>query len=175
MNLLSRLFRKRPDPRLALEPLWHAVVTEGRDPRWYADCGVEDSVTGRFDMISMVTALVSLRMEKSPSLAEANALLTECFVEDMEGQLREFGVNDVVVGKRMGKLVSSLGGRMGALRESLPLGEDAVAQVASRNVRLTDGNSSAALGSQLAALAARLAALDDRSIMAGNIGKRGTP
>lgn len=173
MNLLFRLFAKRPDPRLALEPLWQAVVAEGRNPRWYADCGVEDSVTGRFDMISMVTALVSLRMEKSPSLGEANVLLTECFVEDMEGQLREFGVNDVVVGKRMGKLVGSLGGRLGALRDSLPLGEDAVSEVAARNIRLGEGGSPAMLGRELVALAARLAALDDRSLMAGKLDKRG--
>src|SRR3546814_8889050 len=44
---------------------------------------------------------------------------SDLFVEDMEGQLREIGINDVVVGKRMGGLMSALGGRLGAIRAAL--------------------------------------------------------
>ena len=52
-----------------------------------------------------------------------DTLLAELFVEDMDGQLREFGVNDVVVGKRIGKLMSVLGGRLGAYRSALNAGD----------------------------------------------------
>ena len=45
-----------------------------------------------------------------------SALLTEWFVEEMDGQLREQGVGDVVVGKHVGRLMATLGGRIGALR-----------------------------------------------------------
>src|SRR3546814_18038090 len=69
-------------------------------------------------MICAVLSLVVLRLE-ARDLRTQSALVTELFVEDMEGQLREFGVNDVVVGKRMGGLMSALGGRLGALRMAL--------------------------------------------------------
>jgi len=170
MTFLSRLFERRPDPRDAVQPLWQAVVAEARRPAWYSAGGVEDSVSGRFDMVSMVTALVLLRMEGRPELATANALLTECFIEDMDGQLREFGVNDVVVGKRMGKLVGALGGRLGALREALPRGPEALAEVVRRNMKLSEGAVPDTVAGELARLAARLERIADEALLAGDIG-----
>src|SRR6185312_7281096 len=117
MPLLQRLFRGKPDPREAMRPLWHRVVEVSREPEWYATCGVADSVAGRFDMITAVLSLVLLRLERDRDCARESALLTELFVEDMDGQLREFGVGDIVVGKHIGKLMASLGGRLGAYRE----------------------------------------------------------
>ena len=69
-----------------------------------------------------------------------SALLAELFVEDMDGQLREFGVNDVVVGKRIGKLMSVLGGRLGAYRSALNAGDlDKLAAAVARNVTFAEG------------------------------------
>ena len=67
MSLISRLFRSAPDPREGLRPLWHRIVALSREPEWYAECGVADSVAGRFDMISTVLALVLLRLERAPT------------------------------------------------------------------------------------------------------------
>lgn len=170
MTFLSRLFERRPDPRDAVRPLWRAVVAEARRPAWYAAGGVEDSVTGRFDVLTMVTAMTLLRMEGRPAMAAPNALLTECFIEDMDGQLREFGVNDVVVGKRMGKLVGALGGRLGALREALPRGPEALAEVVRRNMTLREGAVPDTVAGELARLAARLERTDDAAILAGHLG-----
>src|SRR5690242_175370 len=99
MKLLARLFGSGNDPREALRPLWHRVVELAREKRWYAEHGVADTIEGRFDMITAVLALVLLRMEREPELVESSVFLTELFVEDMDGQLRERGVGDVVVGK----------------------------------------------------------------------------
>ena len=96
MSLLSRLFASRPDPREALRPLWNAVVTEARRPAWYADHGVSDTVAGRFDMVCAVLAAVLVRMESSGTMTNESVLLTELFVHDMDGQLRELGVGEKV-------------------------------------------------------------------------------
>ena len=120
MNLLSRLFGKRPDEREALRPLWQRVVELARARAWYARLGVADTMEGRFDMVSLVLAAVLLRMEREPELAESQARLTELFVDDMDGQLRQNGIGDPTVGKHVRKLVTTLGGRLGALREALP-------------------------------------------------------
>ncbi len=168
MSLLSRLFRSGPDPRDELRPLWHRVVELAREPALYAEDGVADTVTGRFDMITLVTSLVLLRLERDPVLARLGALLTELFVEDMDGQLREFGVGDVIVGKRVGKLVAVLGGRLGALREALAGRDDGALEAAlDRNVTLAEGRDAAALARRIRAFDDRLAALDSKKLRAG--------
>ena len=172
MSFLSRLLGTRPDPRDALVPLWHRVIALSRTPAFYAQDRVADSVEGRFDMVTTVLAVVLLRMEASPDLRPACSLITELFVEDMDGQLRESGVGDVVVGKHMGKLMAALGGRLGALRSAFAA-EDAVAQVAEvlvRNVHwVDDAGEPQALAARLLALRDGLALLTDQQVAAGEI------
>lgn len=175
MNLISRLLGNRPDPREAVRPLWHRVVEIARDKRWYARCGVADSVAGRFDAVTLVLALVMLRMERDKraeggsALIQPSARLTELFVEDMDGQLRQSGVGDLVVGKRIGKLVSVLAGRIGALREALATGDAALIAMLERNVTLIEGADTPRLAAEVRALHARIEALSDDELLAGRI------
>jgi cytochrome b pre-mRNA-processing protein 3 len=150
MSFLSRLLGTAPDPRESVRPLWHRVIELARDPAYYADCGVADSIAGRFDMITAVLSAVMVRVEASDLRAES-ALLAELFVEDMDGQLREFGVNDVVVGKRIGKLMSVLGGRLGAYRSALNAGDlDKLTSAVARNVTFANGVDEPASAAQVA-------------------------
>jgi cytochrome b pre-mRNA-processing protein 3 len=170
MTLLSRLFGRAEDPREALRPLWHRVVELAREKAWYAEHGAADTIEGRFDMITALLALVLLRMEREPELIEGSVFLTELFVEDMDGQLRERGVGDVVMGKHVGKLVSAMGGRLGAYREALAQPDDAALVAAvRRNVSLIDGADGAGLAAGLRALAGRLAEYDRERLLAGEI------
>jgi cytochrome b pre-mRNA-processing protein 3 len=98
----------------------------------------------------------------SAEALKAPALLTELFVTDMDGQLRESGVGDMVVGKHIGRLMSVLGGRLGAYREALASDDPAVlAAGAQRDLR--EGASPAPLAAMARALADRLAALPDEA------------
>lgn len=169
VSLLQRLFKPEPDPREALRPLWHRVVELSREPAFYRDDGVADTVAGRFDMIAAILALVMLRLERD-DLDRQTVLLTELFVADMDSQLRETGVGDMVVGKHMGKLMAVLGGRLGAFRESLASSDDAAFEAAlERNVTMLDGHAATALAHRLRAFADKLARLDDKAVLAGNI------
>lgn len=169
MNLLTRLLRKERDPRAALRPLWQRTVTLARAPEFYAECGVADTVPGRFDMVCAVLALVLVRMEREPALAEPAVSLTELFVEDMDGQLREFGIGDVVVGKHVGKLMGALSGRLGAYRTGLAGDDAALTEAVARNVIFDEGGSAERVAGRLRALAARLEATDDAALLAGEI------
>jgi cytochrome b pre-mRNA-processing protein 3 len=100
-------------------PLYTAIVARGRAPHWYLDGAVPDTVDGRFDMIAGLLAFVLLRLENDPAGAETVARVTERFVDDMDGQLRQIGIGDIIVGKHIGKMMSMLGGRIGAYREAL--------------------------------------------------------
>src|SRR4249919_156261 len=160
MSMLARLFRSKsaagPDTREALRPLWHRIVELARDPALFRDDGVADTVAGRFDTITVILSVVLLRFERDRVLAREAALLTELFVEDMDGQLRESGVGDMVVGKKIGKLVSVLGGRLGALREARASRERGVLEAAlTRNVTMQEGRDTVAL-------AARVQGFDDQ-------------
>lgn len=104
-------------------PLYQEVVARARLPHWYLDGAVPDTVDGRFDMVAAVLSLVLLRLEQDPAGAETSARVTERFVDDMDGQLREIGVGDVVVGKHVGRMMAMLGGRLGAYRDGLAHGD----------------------------------------------------
>ncbi len=116
MFSLRNLFRPQPDPREARRPLWNAVVATARAPHWYAAGGVPDTLDGRFDMVSLALALVLHRIDDDPAQARAGVELTELFVTDMDGQMRQIGFGDMVVGKQIGRMVGALGGRLGVYR-----------------------------------------------------------
>lgn len=169
MSFISRLLGTGPDPREEVRPLWHRVVELAREPSFYSDCHVADSVGGRFDLMTAVLCTVMVRVEAS-EMRSQSALLAELFVEDMDGQLREFGVNDVVVGKRMGKLMSVLGGRLGAYRSALvERDREKLIGAVSRNVTFSeDADEAAAAGlvaDKLLALSERLAGFDDDAVL----------
>ncbi|KUO55806.1 MAG: hypothetical protein APF78_11430 [Sphingomonadales bacterium BRH_c3] len=170
MSFLARLFGTAPDPRETMRPLWHKVVELARDPQWYAGCKVADTVGGRFDMITAILSTVVVRLETAGQHSEG-ALLCEFFVEDMDGQLREFGINDVVVGKHIGRLMSVLGGRLGAYRPALAAGDTARLEASiERNVSFTEGGSPACVAKRLQRFHGQLAALPSEAVVAGEFG-----
>lgn len=119
MNPINRLFTAITTPKAPpLLPLWEAIVAEARDPVWYTRHSVSDSIDGRFDMVALVTSLVMLRLEREGRVAET-AQLTECFVADMDGSVRQIGIGDMIVGKHVGRMTGALGGRVGAYRAAL--------------------------------------------------------
>ncbi|HIQ17996.1 MAG TPA: hypothetical protein EYH41_08370 [Novosphingobium capsulatum] len=190
MSLLARLMGRSHDERDGVRPLWHRVVEIAREKEWYATCGVADSVAGRFDMITLILALVLLRMERDEALITPSVWLTELFVEDMDGQLRQGGVGDLVVGKHIGKLMGTLGGRLGAYRTALASGqaeqgliEQELARAIARNMTFrqepaqqdtpTDGPSplALALARRARAFAAGLALVPGDRVLAAEIGR----
>ena len=176
MSFLARMFGgnllgRGQDDRDTVRELWHRTVAIAREKEWYRDCGVADTLAGRFDMITLVLSLVMLRMEREDALIGPSARLTELFVEDMDGQLREQGVGDVVVGKHIGKLMATLGGRLGGYRDGLASGEEALAEAVRRNVTLTSGTDPRLVAQRARAFAAGLALVPGYRVLAGEIGR----
>lgn len=116
MPLLKSLFGHRA--KLDQRQLYDAVVKRARLPHWYVEGGVADTIDGRFDMVAAVLSLVLLRLEKLDA-PEDSARLAEIFVEDMDGQLRQIGIGDLVVGKHIGRMMGALGGRLTAYRAAM--------------------------------------------------------
>jgi len=159
LSLLRALFGGSGD-RAALRPLYAAIVEEARQPAWYRDAAVPDTIDGRFEMVAAVLSLVLIRLEGDGDPGKApSTFLAEIFVDDMDGQLREIGIGDIVVGKHIGRMMSALGGRLGAYRDALApgAGADTLESALVRNVYRGDEPSAGALA-MLAAGIRRLAA-----------------
>lgn len=154
---LRKLFKSDPGPREARRPLWNAVVATARQPHWYREGGVPDTLDGRFDMVSLILALVLHRIDDDPDQARAGVELTELFVDDMDGQMRQIGFGDMVVGKQIGRMVGALGGRLGAYQAAD--GSDALKAALVRNLWRGKEPAKTALAHVMARVAAQRAAL----------------
>jgi len=174
MSVLSRIFARK-DPRQQALPAYERVVALGRDPYWYLDGGVQDSVDGRFEAVTTVLCAVLLRLEDDDAdsaVRHFSVYLAELFVEDMDGQLRQNGMGDLVVGKHIGKMMSALGGRLGTYRDALATGDAAqLAEGLRRNLYRdapVSDSAVAASAQKFSALYARIKALPVSTIMQGD-------
>lgn len=172
LNALKKWFGGS-DERAALRPLYDAIIAEARLPHWYVEGQVADSIDGRFDMVNAILALVLIRMEAMGDEARRpSTLLAETFVEDMDGQLREIGIGDIVVGKHIGRMMSALGGRLGAYRAGFGKGGDPQAALL-RNLYRGEAPDGTALGhveNALRALIARLSGETLGALLTGRLG-----
>ena len=155
--------------------LYRAIVDAGRQPHWYIEGRVPDTIDGRFAVITGLLCMVLLRLEHEQGRAHDSVELTEIFVDDMDGQLREIGIGDMIVGKHVGRMMGALGGRLGAYRGALKLPDaarpDAFETVTARNL-YAEAPDDAALGHTAAALLAfydRLSAMAADEIVSGRI------
>ena len=168
-SLFSRLFK--PIEPSGIHALWHDIVAIAREPEWYRDARVADTIEGRFDMVTAVAALTMARLQESGD-PRHGVELTELFITDMDSQLREEGVGDLMVGKHIGKLVSALGGRISAYRAGLESDDPAVLEDAvRRNVTLIDGASPGPVAVRLRDLWADLAATPMDQLLRGKVAR----
>lgn len=121
--MILSLFRKTKltEPVYAV---YSAIVAQSRREIFYAEWGVPDTVTGRFDMISLHAALVFRRLRsKDAQSREFAQNVFDCFFRDMDRSLREMGVGDLSIGKRIEKMGALFYGTLSNLSEILHAGD----------------------------------------------------
>ena len=88
-----------PKPLADAGALYAAIVGEARQPQWYRDCGVPDTLDGRFSALTTLLALADIRLERGAEGARAlGPRLAEAFIADMDVQMREQGFGDPSLG-----------------------------------------------------------------------------
>ncbi|MCB5176873.1 MULTISPECIES: ubiquinol-cytochrome C chaperone family protein [Microvirga] len=132
--MIFGLFRKDPR-RTTIALLYKRIATASREPGLYAALGVPDSVEGRFESLSLHMVLVLRALRRLPQPADEVARdLTDAFFRDMDASLREMGVGDTAVPKRMKKIASSFYGRAHAYDGPLDAADErALAEALGRN------------------------------------------
>lgn len=122
--MLSFLF-----PRLTREPkrgaaLFAALVGEARDPAWFRDAAVPDTLDGRFAVLATVAALIIVRLERGGDDAQGESVgVTERFIEAMDAEHRQMGISDPALGKTVRKLVGALAHRVDMWRAAVAGGD----------------------------------------------------
>jgi cytochrome b pre-mRNA-processing protein 3 len=113
VGLLSLIRRGRQE-RVGFE-LYGGAVAAARDPFLYTDLGVPDTVDGRFDMVSLHTFLVIQRLQRDPAPGPALAqAVFDAMFSDMDVNLREMGVGDLSVGRKIRVMWEAFHGRAAA-------------------------------------------------------------
>jgi cytochrome b pre-mRNA-processing protein 3 len=101
-----------PDPlHVQANELYIACVAQARNPFFYTELKVPDTIDGRFDMVVLHVFLLLRSLKQEPALAEE---IVDAFFADMDRNLREMGVGDPSVGKRVRKMLDALYGRIAA-------------------------------------------------------------
>lgn len=139
-RMILGLFRK--DPRKVLiATLYERVATASRAPDLYLRLGVPDTLEGRFEALSLHVILVLRGLRGRASPADEIALeLSEALFRDLDGVMREMGVGDTSVPKRMKKLAEAFYGRAKAYDGPIDQGDiPALGAVLARNAIGADG------------------------------------
>jgi cytochrome b pre-mRNA-processing protein 3 len=131
----KRFFNPTTSAKTARE-IYLLIVAKARQPYFYAELGVPDTVDGRFDMITLHAILVIefIAQKGKAGKALSQQLFDEMFA-DMDGSLREMGAGDLSVGKKVRKMAEVFYGRAKAYREALAQeDEDGLTAALARNV-----------------------------------------
>jgi len=109
--VFQSLFRQR-GPKIVGRQLYESVVERARQPLFYTELAVSDSVEGRFELYSLHVILLLHRLKgQGPQAADTAQVLFDIFIGQLDHALREIGVGDLSVAKKMRKLGEAFYGR----------------------------------------------------------------
>ncbi len=136
--ILDTLFRKR---RLSTPAglIYGALVAQARDPWFYSELGVPDTVEGRFEMVALHGFLVLNRLKTArrhglPLAEQLGQAVFDMMFADMDRNLREMGIGDLGIAKRVKALIKGFYGRINAYEEGLAGTDGLLAEALDRNV-----------------------------------------
>ena len=162
--------------------LYVAAVAEARQPIFYVEYGVPDTVDGRFDLIVLHVYLF-LRQLNQLALRDGGAAesvqagqfaqsLFDIMFSDMDRSLREMGVSDISIGKRVKHMVKAFYGRAAAYDEGLTGPDTVLRDALERNLFGTvqpSQNQLAAMAEYIRYQADYLAKASDQDTLAGKL------
>jgi cytochrome b pre-mRNA-processing protein 3 len=153
MKLPQLLRRRRPEETPA-DRLYQRAVAQARQPAFYTDLDVPDTLDGRFELIALHVYLVlrRLRADHRRTARLSQAVFDRMFA-DMDGSVRELGAGDLGVGPRVKKMARNFYGRIKAYDGGLDGGGGDLDQALRRNLY---GNVDAPADSAVAAVAGYL-------------------
>ena len=155
--------------RGTIEAIYGMIVTQAREPLFYRDLGVPDTVNGRFDLLVLHLWMVLRRMQPIAGGTDLSQALFDRFCDDMDANLREMGVGDLTVPKRMQAFGEAFYGRAAAYDLALTAGREPLAQALCKNIlNGEDIEKARRLAVYAEAAIAALAGLDEATLLRGS-------
>lgn len=116
--------------------VYGSAVAQAREPAFYLDVPVPDTVDGRFEMIILHVFLLIDRLRgQGDKAADLCQRLFDTLFDDMDRSLREMGVGDLSVGKKINVMAEAFYGRAGAYQDALDSGDrDELIDALTRNI-----------------------------------------
>jgi len=165
--MFSFLRKSTPSQR-SIEAIYGMIVAQARQPAFYAAFNVRDTVDGRFDMVLLHLWMVLRMLRQDPVGEEPAQKLFDRFCTDMDDNLREMGVGDLTVPKRMQKFGEAFYGRSAAYDAALGAGHAELAAALNRNIfNEADAANADRLASYVTATLAQLGKVEQAAFMRG--------
>jgi cytochrome b pre-mRNA-processing protein 3 len=155
-----------------IRALYGAIVAQARASSFYGDYGVPDTVEGRFDLIVLHLVLLLSRLDRDNDIRRGlGQELFDEFCRDLDANLREMGVGDLAVPKRMQRFAEAFYGRQAAYLAALAApGEQDFEKALARNIFQEGGSDGAArLASYARAALRELDAQEDDALLRGEV------
>jgi len=130
----NKFSKARAPLQRTIESIYGMIVTQAREPSFYRELGVPDTVNGRFDLVVLHLWIVLRRLRSIAGSAPLSQALFDHFCEDMDANLREMGVGDLAVPKRMQAFGEAFYGRSAAYDLASASGSEALARALCKNV-----------------------------------------
>ena len=134
--MIFNLFKARRNNRQIVDRQYALLTEAAREPGFYLALDVPDTVMGRFEMLSLVMILYFRRTAKSPTSGQEVAQeIIDAFFQDIDHSIRELGIGDQSVPKRMKKLAGMFYGRLETYSAALALkNHEGLAAALKRNI-----------------------------------------
>ena len=130
-SLLKKLFSGTSSPA---RELYRSIVEQSRRLEFFVEFGVPDTPTGRFEVLVLHLFLVMHRMREEEEHAELARSLSEEAVLDLDRNMREMGIGDLSVGRKVKSLAEGMYGRFGAYTDGLEGGDAKLSEALRRNL-----------------------------------------
>jgi cytochrome b pre-mRNA-processing protein 3 len=167
---MLRLLKRRAEFQRKAGEIYGAIVTQARQPAFYARLGIPDTPTGRYEMVVIHLFLVLERLRGEGAAAETVAQrLADAFVSDMDDSLRELGTGDTGVPRRVKRAAAGFYERGGAYRDGIAAGGRSLELVLARYLAGTADTGIDGLASYMRAAGASLAREQTASLMEGRV------
>jgi cytochrome b pre-mRNA-processing protein 3 len=153
--------------------LYNDLVAQARSPAFYLSYGVPDSMLGRFEMICLHSFLLFRRLGKTDNAGrELSQAVHDLMFSDFDRTLREQGIGDMGIGKRVKKLARNLYGRIAAYEAGLDGDRSELSDALRRNLYASVTPSDDEISAMIAYMKEAIAGLDAQpapAIMSGTV------
>tara|TARA_E500000318_G_scaffold99480_1_gene101576 strand:+ start:1092 stop:1724 length:633 start_codon:yes stop_codon:yes gene_type:complete len=163
--LLFGWLKKKDRKQTAAFELYTAMVTQARQPDFYAKLGVPDTIEGRFDLILVHAFVLFRRLKTDNGDRDLAQHIFDVMFADLDQNMREMGIGDVGILKRIRKMSESYHGRIVAYEEGVQSGALELAAALDRNLFADTDVTDEQLMAMVGYVNDALASLDKQAIL----------